>query len=318
MKTLEKMDEPIKFLLAAVVCFTLATGISLSAFAEVLVPPTAGNQLSVQVEPQVTQDPNTGIYTYSYTLSNSAGSIQEMWLFAVELAPGTAILGATAPSGWQFAAHDDQPLVSWAAVEVPTLPADYVDDGNVVPSPFNLKPGETKGGFSFQTFAAPLTGKFYAQGFKKLPQVSEDAEELAEAGLTVAPLTEDSYSSTTTAPTLPPYGGGRRPAVDGFLVFLNVQRQGTVFALPATLVIKFSANGESVDRATFKATLNQRDVTNLFVPDTTYGGDLVAQLTPQNSPLVLGRNVLITSVDGTVPDTTRTASDVDRVTFDVY
>ncbi len=105
---------------------------------------------------------------------------------------------------------------------------------------------------------------------------------------------------------------------DGFLVFLNARRDGNVFASPATLVVKFSAAGESIDRATFRATLNQRDVTNLFVPDTTYGGDLVAQFTPQNSSLIIGRNVLITSVDGTVPDTTRTASDVDRITFDAY
>lgn len=34
--------------------------------------------------------------------------------------------------------------------------------------------------------------------------------------------------------------------------------------------------------------------------------------------MIVGRNVLITSVDGTVPDTTRTASDVDRITFDAY
>ena len=287
------------------------------ASAEILVSPTLGNQLSVQIQPQVTKDPNTQIYTYSYTVSNSSASLQEMWLFAVELAPGTAILNGNSPAGWQFGAHNDQPLASWAAVEIPELPPDYIDDGNIVPSPFNLKPGETKSGFSFQTFAAPSDGKFYAQGFKKLPQVSQDAEELTEAGFTVPPLTEDSFSGITTVPILQPYGGGRRPAIDGFLVFLNVQRDGNVFVSPATLVVKFAANGESVNRTTFKATLNQKDVTSLFVPDTTYGGDLVAQFTLQNSPLVIGRNVLITTVDGTVPDTTRTASDVDRVTFDV-
>ncbi len=75
--------------------------------------------------------------------------------------------------------------------------------------------------------------------------------------------------------------------------------------------------GETVNRQSFRATLNQQDVTNLFVTDTTYGGDLVAQFNFQNSSLPVGRNVLITSVDGTIPDTTRTASDVDRVTFDV-
>ncbi len=287
------------------------------AYAEILVPPTSRNQLSVVVQPEVTKDPNTQIYTYSYSVSNSQASLQEMWLFAVEFAPATEIFNAVSPPGWRFGVHKDQPLASWAAVDIGELPPDYVDDGNVVPSPFNVKPGETLGGFSFQTFAAPSDGRFYAQGFARLPQVSVDAEELAEAGYALPPLTADSYTDVTATPTTLPYGGGRRPAVDGFLVFLNLQRDGNVFISPATIVTKFAAGGETVYRSTFRATLNQIDVTGLFVSDTTYGGDLVAQFSFTNSPLKQGRNVLITSVEGIVPDTTRTASDVDRVTFDV-
>ncbi len=289
----------------------------LLAYGDVLVPPTPGNQLTVDVEAQVTKDPNTAIYTYIYTVSNRPASLQEMWLLAIEHTPGMEIFNPVSPPGWRFAVHLDRPIVSWAAVEIGELPPDYVDDGNVPPSPFDIKPGETKGTFSFQTFAAPAQGRFYAQGFTKLPQVSGDAEELTEAGFVQLPFTEDSYTNFMTTPNLAPYGGGRRPAVDGFLVFLNLQKDGNVFVSPATVVVKFSAAGEEVNRSTFKATLNQRDVTNLFVPDTTYGGDLVAQFSLQNSPLVIGHNVLITTVEGTVPDTTRTASDVDRVTFDV-
>jgi len=287
----------------------------LPVYAEVIVPPIPANQLAVDVQPEVTRDPNTQIYTYSYTVSNRPSSLQEMSFFAVEFAPGTEILNPIAPPGWDFGIHSDQPIVSWAAVEIGELPPDYVDDGNVVPSPFNVKPGVMKRGFSFQTFATPADGKFYAQGFTKLPQVSGGEGEISEDS--VPPFTEDSYSSITTTPNTPPYGGGRRPAVDGFLVFLNLQRDGNVFVSPVTVLVKFAAGGESVDRPTFRATLNQRDVTSLFVPDATYGSDLVAQFTFENSSLVRGRNVLITSVDGTVPDTTRSATDVDRVTFDV-
>ena len=285
--------------------------------AEVLVPPTAGNQLTVEVQPQVTQDPNTQIYTYNYTVSNLPASLQEMWLFAIELAPGTTILSSSAPSGWRFAVHTDQPLASWAAVDIPALPPGYVDDGNLVPSPYNLKPGETNSSFSFQTFAPPADGQFYAQGFRKLPQVSGDAEEIADAGYVIPPLTQDSFNGITTTPNLLPYGGGRRPAIDGFLVFLNIQKSGNVFVSPVTIAVKFSFNGETVSRQSFSATLNRIDVTDQFVPDTTYGGDLVAQFTLLGSPMVVGRNVLITSVDGTVPDTTRIATDVDRVIFEL-
>lgn len=111
--------------------------------------------------------------------------------------------------------------------------------------------------------------------------------------------------------------GGRRPAVDGFLVFLNLQKNGNIFTSPATILTKFSVAGEFVNRATFKATLNRIDVTDLFIKDTTQGGDFVAQFTFTNSPLKQGRNILITSVDGRVPDTSRTATDVDRVNFDI-
>ncbi len=302
-------------LLLGIGSLLLANVFFLPAHGEIIVPPIPGNQLAIDVQPQVTKDPNTQIYTYSYTVSNHPSSLQEMSFFAVEFAPGTEILNPVAPPGWDFGVHKDQPIASWAAVDIGQLPPDYVDDGNVVASPFNLKSGQTMSGFSFQTFAAPADGKFYAQGFTKLPQVSGAEGEISEDS--VPPFTEDSYSSVTTTPNTPPYGGGRRPAVDGFLVFLNLQRDGNVFVSPATVLVKFAAGGESVDRPTFRATLNQRDVTSLFVPDTTYGSDLVAQFTFENSSLVRGRNVLITSVDGTVPDTTRSATDVDRVTFDV-
>lgn len=287
------------------------------AFADVLTPPSMGNQLTVLVEPMVTQDPNTGIYTYNYTVTNNLSSIQEIWLFAVELAPGTNVLSSSAPQGWNFSVHADQPLASWAAIEVPEPPEDYVDDGNVLPSPYNLRPGETRGGFSFQTLAAPSDGSFYAQGFTLLPAVSGDVEEVSEAGYTVLPLTEDSHHGITTTPAVFPYGGGRRPAVDGFLVFLNMQKTGNTFVSPMTIIVKFAAGGETVDRASFSATLNQIDVTHLFVEDRLYGGDLVAEFSFDGSPLKPGTNVLVTSVEGIVPDTTRTASDVDRITFTV-
>jgi hypothetical protein len=55
-------------------------------------------------------------------------------------------------------------------------------------------------------------------------------------------------------------------------------------------------------------------VTSLFVPGTA-SGQMVAIFEIGKSPLVVGKNVLITSVTGIVPGTSRTATDVDRVTF---
>lgn len=83
---------------------------------------------------------------------------------------------------------------------------------------------------------------------------------------------------------------------------------------PVGIIIKFSLNGEAVDRSTFRAELNRADVTAKFVPGGA-PGDLVAVFDLDSSPLKLGRNVLLTTVSGLVPGTNRTASDVDRVTF---
>lgn len=107
--------------------------------------------------------------------------------------------------------------------------------------------------------------------------------------------------------------GGRRPSVDGFLVFLklvnNAERQA-----PVAVVLKFSLSGETVDRSTFSASLNGVDVTASFQPASA-PGDLTAVFSLGSSPLVVGRTSIVTMVEGLVPETSRTATDADRITF---
>jgi hypothetical protein len=99
-------------------------------------------------------------------------------------------------------------------------------------------------------------------------------------------------------------------------VFLNLA-DGDTTASTIAITVKFGIAGESVDEATFSATtLNGTDVTASFLPGPN-PGELVGLFDTGSSPLVAGRNVLLTSVEGTVPGTTRTARDVDRVTFTV-
>src|SRR5204863_8914914 len=105
----------------------------------------------------------------------------------------------------------DRPVVSWGAVEIGALPPDYVDDGNLVPSEFNIKPGRRLSGFAFRSPDPPATSHYFAQGFTKLPQVTNDVGELpgeqpdftvdSASGLTVAPLPIDPAAM---------YLGGRR------------------------------------------------------------------------------------------------------------
>lgn len=283
--------------------------------AQVLVPPTPANQLSVGVATNVTFDSATGLYTYTYTLTNANTSLQAAWLFALQL--NGAVTSSSSPNGWSSMVHDDEPLLSWAATDVGTLPPDFVDTGNLPPSPFVIAPGAVLGGFQLVSPDPPGNGTFFAQGDTLLTQVAVDTGDLPQEGQEVPPLTSDSFSGGTVGPvpvnTAQFFAGGRRPGVDGFLVFLNLAT-GDVKTAPVGVVIQFGIDGETVDTSTFHATLNGTDVTALFVPGTL-SGQMVAIFNLVTSPLVIGKNVLITSVAGIVPGTTRTANDVDRITF---
>jgi hypothetical protein len=285
------------------------------AKAQIIVPPTPGDQLSASVSTKVTFDSASGLYTYAYTLSNAASSQQKVWFFALQFTG--KLMNPQSPSGWTFVEHDDRPIVSWAATEIGELPPDYIDDGNVPPSPFTVAQGTTLSGFSFQSPDPPASVQFFAQGETKLPQVGEDEAELP---FELPDFTQDSFVGSAVGPVPVDeaqfFTGGRRPAVDSFLVFLNLA-DGDTHPAPTAVVVKFGIGGETVNAATFRATLNGADVTTSFVPNGR-PGELVGLFDLGVSPLTTGRNVLLTSVDGTVPGTTRTATDVDRVTFTVH
>jgi hypothetical protein len=267
------------------------------------------------VATNVTYNSGSGLYTYTYTLNNAGTSQQAAWLFALQL--NGAVSSTSSPAGWSSAVHDDQPLLSWAATDVGTLPPDFVDTGNIPPSPFVIAPGAALSGFQLVSPDPPGNAIFFAQGDTLLTQVAQDTGDLAQEGQEVPPLTADSFSGGTVGP-LPInsstfFTGGRRPAVDGFLVFLNLA-SGDVKTAPVGVVIQFGIDGESVDTSTFAATLNGTDATSFFAPGPN-SQQMTAIFPLGASPLVVGKNVLITTVTGIVPGTTRTANDVDRVTF---
>lgn len=303
-----------KIAFPAVAFFALVLSAAI-ARAQVLVPFTPANQLSASVSANVTFDPSNNLYTYTYTVSNAGTSVQAAWLFALQL--DGVVSSSSAPAGWTSALHDDEPLISWAATEVDTLPPNFVDTGNIPPSPFVIAPGGTQSGFQLVSPDPPGNATFFAQGDTLLTQVGTDTGDLPQEGEEVPPLTTDSISGATVGPvpvnTAQFFAGGRRPAVDGFLVFLNLAT-GDVKTAPVGVVTQFGINGETVDPSTFHATLNGTDVTALFSPGPG-SGQMTAIFDTKTSPLMIGKNVLITSVDGIVPGTSRTASDVDRVTF---
>jgi hypothetical protein len=309
-----KSNKTTLYLIMTTVVALFLRGVPASG--QVIVPPTPANQLSVSVTANVTFDSSTGLYSYNYTLANAASSQQSTWLFSLQL--NGAGDSPASPNGWTFAQFDDRPLVSWAATDTGTLPPDFVDDGNIPPSPFTIAPGATLPGFKFVSPHPPGTVTFFAQGDTKLAQVAVDSD-LPQEGAEIPDFTNDSFTGSTVGPVpidqTQFFTGGRRPSVDGFLVFMNLV-SGDVKTPTVGIVIQFGINGETVNQSTFHATLNGTDVTASFGPGST-SNELVGLFDPGTSPLMIGKNVLLTSVDGIVPGTTRTATDVDRVTFSV-
>lgn len=278
-----------------------------------------GNQVNVQAKADVTYDADTGLYTYNYAFTNATSSRQEVDSVVILLGDSSAI-NVMAPKGWgSFAWNDgNQGLpgnkIEFATVEVGQLPADYVDDPSYymrdVPSIYQIKPGQTLSGFSFQSPDPPGIVDFYAQGFTQIP----DVEDLPDPPLAYFDASE-SVKGQTKGPkyTETLYSGNRRPATDGFLVFKNLVNRDTKLA-PVQVDIKFGLNGETVDQNTFKAYLNSQDVTAQFKPT----GEKTRRAVFQPNQLAIGgRNTLLTTVQGIIPSNGRTASDVDRVVFTV-
>lgn len=287
-----------------------------SSIADVLVPLERGNKLLANVNVVVTRNNTTGLYKYSYTVTNDSNSLQSATNFMIEILADTTVVNPTSPTGWEFSPNPDMPYVSWfaAGIDAADIPADW--DGEVLPSSYVIAPGEALSGFSFESIAGPQESQFYVQGWTPMPVVTGDLDELVEAGYNLndrSPFVA-SRSQGMAPMVLNVYSGNRRPATDGFVGYLNIGDRETRSA-PTLIVGMFSLAGETVYPETIRAELNGVNITHLISPDSTYGGDFIINLTTENSNIVVGRNTLTVSVDGVVPNNGNTGTDADRITF---
>jgi len=133
-------------------------------------PPT--QRVQVTVEARVTLDTRTGVYTYSYRLTNDSNSRNNLDFFAI--APIASRDAIEAPEHWgsfEYAFEDSGTAAVWAVVDVGSLPTGYVDTGNVPPSEFELRPGRSVEGFRIRSRSAPgrEPARFFATGFDTIP-----------------------------------------------------------------------------------------------------------------------------------------------------
>ena len=134
--------------------------------------PTPPNQLSFTVIPTTSQNKKTKIWTYSYKVTNSSSSQQPLWQFAIDYNP--PISSITSPTGWASLKFADRNTNGWAAIGGASFPVGQADDGSVPPSPYQIAPGASLSGFSFQSPNPPASVPDFALGFAPLPAVTTE------------------------------------------------------------------------------------------------------------------------------------------------
>ncbi len=164
----------------AAIGLALAAGLALGAntgFAQQVKCPDSPNRVIPTVEASVKFDAATNLYTYRYTVRNGAQSAQAIDSFAVDFRGST--LAVANPTGWTHGLFSGRNTLGWDA----TLADDTAPVGTVVPpSIAQIEPGDSLGGFSFQSPQGPGAVKFYVTGFAPVgPLPTEaDAERIEE------------------------------------------------------------------------------------------------------------------------------------------
>lgn len=272
--------------------------------------------LPANISAQTVVESSTHLNVYSYSVSSLGTNDAPLETLTIKLAPGVDIVtGIVSPPGWRAFYSPEQGSLMWAATGYHDPHAANAE-GDFPPSDFAIDPGNTLSGFGYKSFGQPGTVTAYIQAYRAVRTLSNEFdEEAAEVDKGGSMLPEENALLLTTIGPQPTvtWNGNRRPAVDGFLVFVNVQPR-SVFQGSALIVFRLAAAGEQVDLSTLHVDLNGKDVTDFFVYLDEYRG-YAAIFDLGTSPIQLGNNVLKTSVDGTVPDSHRLATDSDRLVF---
>jgi hypothetical protein len=267
------------------------------------------NLVAPTVSASVSLDPD-GNFRYRYTVANGTTAQQKVNKIFLELAVPAA--GAASPTDWY--AVIGSKAVSWGSEG--TIDPTWVEahDADVAQYLSEIAPGGSLTGFDLLSpcagSTAPLT--WYVRGYNHFSVQPEGDTSWAA----VPAWRDDAIRGTVLGPsdcsTVADWGN-RRPGVDGFVGVVNFVNGATLPAGPATIQLRFSRDGETVNRATFTAELNSVDVTAQFRQNS--GGDLVGIFSPGSSPAKSGKNVLLLKVEGLKAGTTQTATDADRFTF---
>jgi hypothetical protein len=273
------------------------------------------NRVQPVVSVAIDLDPATADFRYLYAVSNGAGAEQRLSELYLEVAVPPS--GMAAPADWEPLMGEGTNVIAWGAtgdVDQAWVPA---HDGDMPSFVSEIAPESALTGFVLLSPCGP-TGEvtYYARGYNHIAQAP--ADDTSDQPYQIPQWRDDAVRGSVLGPgdcNVVADWGNRRPGVDGFVGLVNFASGATLPAGPVAVQLRFARNGESVNPASLQVSLNGVDVTAAF--RTNSRGDRVAVFSPGSSPLQSGRNVLLVSVDGVVPGTTRTATDADRFTFTV-
>jgi len=217
------------------------------------------NRIDVFVSPKIEYNSSSGQFSYFYSLTSMATSIQDVRFFSV--LTDRFYPHANSPRGWEDYKSTPiglPPMVYWAAGWGDLPEGKMVPDhGGIDPSPFNIKPGSTLDGFSFESKEPPGVATFYSGGFVKVPDVIEEPIEgephpPREFGV-------DAFQGKTVGPVVVTdnsLGGLINRLIslkDSMPSFGWVTNQGII----TSLNVKLSAANESIAKGHNKAAVNQ-------------------------------------------------------------
>ncbi|MBW3570647.1 MAG: hypothetical protein KY467_06035 [Gemmatimonadetes bacterium] len=281
------------------------------------------DQVDPSITAAVTYDQAAGLWRYAYTVANGPAAAQDIWEVWFRL--GGWARNALAPAGWS-AVGDAEETFSITGPGIPgtsfmaDLQAEYTGNFDP-PSDYQIPPGQSLAGFVLESPFPPGYVRVYVQGYGAVPfPPNPENGDTIEAN----PVPHDTLNSqrvTSLGPSryhgVMTRGTLNLEGAEGFLGFMNLAASGTVLRAPAPVALKFSVGGETVFPETFRAVLNGVDVTSWFHPGTAGGADRVAVLVLGTLPVQEGRNVLVTTLEGLLPGTTRRGIDEDVIQFDV-
>jgi hypothetical protein len=113
-----------------------------------LFPPAASATLAGDVIPEISE--LNGIWTYGYTLNNLAASDESMWYLTI--ANNAPVFNILTPANWSVLQSGENGLVEWDSAIDP--------DGA-----YDLWPGGSLAGFSFQSLGGPGPSEYQIEGW---------------------------------------------------------------------------------------------------------------------------------------------------------